>query len=251
MVERWLEEHPSAAAATALVDLMRNSDPQVRYLAARFVPSAWPRDEQEAPPDLDTRLRAVAEDSIPQVRGAALWALACYPSRENETFLVGRLAAEKHVDNTCSNILRSLRRIGRPGAIDTVLPFTGDPRRHVRSLAWEYLTLFDDDRVTQRLAEVLLLPDPAVSHDAASGVYTFMSVHADSPHLAQIRAALVRCALDPSRSPSHRTEMADHIDDQEKKAQAYASILGAVHDDTELRAELVKKLKNLGSKVAE
>jgi len=260
MVERSLWDTVSPAKIDALADLLSDPNPQVRYLAARFLEIAWPRDEEnEAPikriPGLKQRLQAAADDEVVDVAAHALRLLDSFTDQQNVDFLLAKLEASRHVDKLCLSAVGSLSWIGNPKSLDAVLPFTNDSRRSVRRAAAYGLCRYNDPRAAARLAQLVRSPDEMTSWRAKDAVHMSLYLYPKPPWEDKYNAALLAAAGNASFSPRHRFGLVQEITKPELQARAYLAILrspsSTKHETlSECRQKAVVALRDLGRAAA-
>ncbi len=170
-VETYLYTHRSRGQVHALADMLSDSNPQIRYLAARFLGCTAPCHDLDPAvvlpvPGLQTKLRAAVKDDLLDVAITAIWMLGYFDSEDTVDLLLTKLAANAHIDIYCQNAICALGRIGNQKALDAVVPFTRDERSGVREAAVRTLACYNDLRAVQ-CAENLLSSGNNITKSAA------------------------------------------------------------------------------------
>jgi len=232
MVEMRSYYNKSPGHIEALVDLLGDRDPQVRYLAARFLDNTMMYGNDEAEdvlrrvPSIRARLRELASDDVPEVAAAAIRFLGSPGNPEDVDFLLSKLKTSRHVDAVCASLISSLGAIGDTRALDAVLPFTKDPRPGVRWRAIRSLGRYDDERAARRLVELVKSPTGRRRSAACSGILLFRDHSSASAWEGEFSRALLDGVRDSSLAAGHRRELAAAIaEDRPEKVQAYLSLL--------------------------
>ena len=220
----------------ALVSLLDDPDPQVRYLAARFLETtSWSDDGSDedfpAEPEMQAKLRAAADDDILEVAASAIWQLAAFKNQANVEFLIEKLKAKKHVDALCTSAIFALGQIADPRALEHVLPFTRDPRRVVRYRAIGSLGAYDDARAVDRLIELLRSADEPTSRCPFNAIQTARMRLSDAWRAQRFDEALLAAAQNTGFSPQHRTRAAEAIAGAATRAKALLSMLVSPSSD--------------------
>jgi HEAT repeat protein len=249
----------------ALVSLLDDPDPQVRYLAARFIVTIGWRDDdlhdtEESflvGPEVESKLRAAADDDFAEVAAYAIEALGSFKNPENVDFLLAKLKDNRHIDALCASAIGALGQIGDARALDHVLPFTKDPRRLVRRWAIWTLGRYDDARVAECMIELVQSADElSRSLACRTGAYALRKRRPDASRQERFDEALIAGAHNTSYSLRHRQELACAIDSPAGRAKALLSILRSSGSDeprwpaSECRAEAARALGRMGPEAA-
>lgn len=145
----WLA-HPDA-----LVPLLEDADPQIRYYAARLLNYA----EKNPSPNLRDTLRRAARDPDEMVAGTALSLLGHFPDEETVTFLLDEVARRREPFLRCDAALRALATIRNARVLPVLLALVDDSRTELRRSAIHALQKFDTPAVTATQERLLQSSD--------------------------------------------------------------------------------------------
>ena len=205
--ERWIMDMREPEVTHALVALLQHSEPQVRYLAARYL--AWPNPNTGVPgwtygrtgfneSRVQQLLRKAAEDPLVPVAATAIVLLNRSP--ENWDFFLAQLKTKSQIDVMCAVLickigeyksqqttdillpllkdsrslirtqtLYALRTLGDPKSLDHIVLLFTDPSRDVRIVAQRSLRYYNDPRTIYHLIELAKSGDEKV-RDRAYGM---------------------------------------------------------------------------------
>jgi hypothetical protein len=146
---RILSSTPFAPVLKALAALHDHPDPQVRYLAARFIADSS-RSFSDTNSDTNAWFQTGVKDDImravndpdAEIATHAVYTLKNYRDPAVTDLLLSKLATAKFHDELCQCIIHSLGSAGDPRAIEAILPFCEDPRPSVCAEAIRALGLF-------------------------------------------------------------------------------------------------------------
>jgi HEAT repeat protein len=248
----------------ALVGLLDDPDPQVRYLAARFiVTTGWEDDYRHGTEEsylsgevAEAKLRTVAKDEVPAIAQYGIEALGAFKSPENVDFLLAKLMDNRHIDALCASAISSLGQIGDARALDDVLPFTRDPRRLVRMRAIWSLGRYGDPRAAERAIELVQSADDVTGRSARRAIYSLREGLAEASWTIRFDEALLAATRNAASSPRHRSQCAEQIADPGLRARACLSILLSPGPDepgwsaSQCRAEAARSLGRIGPEAA-
>lgn len=222
----------------ALIDLIEDPDPQVRYLAATFLVYVW-HPPDEAPPALDPNaarfveiLRKATGDPVPEVAGYAIAFLGMFPSKENVDLLLEKLRFLRDNEFMGFWILRALSEIHNgkrdERVLEAILLHTDEAAPLLRRHAIDELGRIDDPRAVNRIAELIAGPGETTSAAALSALQSirYRTDESEATAMAErFDPILLEAAQNLSFSGFHRAELANEIVGTEAKRIAYGSLL--------------------------
>ncbi len=157
----WIRRIPAVPRVKGLSKVISDSDPQVRYLAARFMESGqWMETvgDSNAWHQVGVRdaMLCAANDPLPEIACTAVAKLGWYHDREVADFLLAKLASDQAYDELLIRVIDSLGSVGDPRAISALVTLCEDSRTGVSySAMWALGQLPQEDAHAHlwRLAE--------------------------------------------------------------------------------------------------
>jgi hypothetical protein len=159
--EEWaIPEISRFPCVKALSTLLVDADPQVRYLAARFIALKFSKNlfvELEDPlrAELKAHLLKAVEDPQPEIAYFAAWALRSCRDPDVVDGLINKLKASENYDELCRWLLHILGEIRDPRAVKAIYPLCEDPRRAIYHGAIFALGEFPKHEVLELLLELV------------------------------------------------------------------------------------------------
>jgi HEAT repeat protein len=230
IVEARMFNNSSLAEIDALADMLSDEDPQVRYLASRYLTSAWSGrygDEETATkiPGLKERLQAAANDDVPDVAANALFMLGDFNDEQNVEFLLRKLRDARNLDILCWRTVFALGQTGSPRALDAILPFAQDRRRMMRWAVLLALGKFPDERAATALEKAVCSDNQRDRSWALSSITSLQRLQ--PAWKLRFDRVLLTAARRKDYRPYHRFELASGIEGKPLRAEAYLTIFRA------------------------
>jgi hypothetical protein len=143
--------------------LLVDADPQVRYLAARFIALKFSTNlfvklQEPLRSELKAHLLKAVEDPQPETAYFAAWALRSCRDPDVVDGLVKKLTASLDYDELRTVLLHVLGEIGDPRAVKVLRPLCEDSRRNVRVHAIMALAEFQKHEVFELLMKLVESP---------------------------------------------------------------------------------------------
>ncbi len=174
--EEWaIPEISRLPCVKALSTLLVDADPQVRYLAARFIALKFSKNlfvELEDPlrAELKAHLLKAVEDPQPEIADFATWALQSCRDPDVVDGLVKKLTASVDYDELASTLLHILGTIGDPRAIKVIHPLCENPRKDIRFHAIMALHELPKNEVFELLMKLAESPISDVRYQSIASI---------------------------------------------------------------------------------
>lgn len=165
--DRWVRDIPLAPRLRGLARAMPDLDPQVRYLAARFIAGAKYR---SAGADANAWFQAGVKQSLlqgardpdPEIAAFAVFCLGLYRDADVTDMLLEKLSTGQAHDHLCYFILEALSEGGDPRGIAAIEPLCGDSRDVISLAAIRVLGRFPQVEAQAHLWRLAESPSPRV-----------------------------------------------------------------------------------------
>jgi len=220
----WDKKDIPPAVLRALVDLLRDDDPQVRYVAVNYLGATW-GENLYGVENAEKNLREAAGDSDPLIAAPALSLLGLFKDDRNVEFLRTTLNDVTNTESVRAGAVYGLASTADPHGIDDVVTCARQAGEGLRYAAIYMLGSYDDPRCIALIADLVPSPDIIVSSRALSALDRFKYLHPGRNLSDIIDPALLAAACDTTFKYSHREMLAAKIQDISKRALAYENML--------------------------
>ncbi|MGB8354933.1 MAG: HEAT repeat domain-containing protein [Chthoniobacteraceae bacterium] len=219
----WKNKLIPPATLRVLVDLLRDADPQVRYVAVNYLDTI--RLELSGIENAEENLREAAGDSDPLIAAPALSLLGFFKDDRNVEFLRATLKDVTNNEAVRAGAVYGLGRTGDPRGIDDVVACARQTNAGLRDAAVYMLGSYDDPRCINLIAELVQSPDVIVSSRALSALDRFKYLHPGRDVSNTMDPALLSAACITTFTPGHRRGLAMDIHNNPTRLLAYENML--------------------------
>jgi hypothetical protein len=226
----WYQEVTPPEVLGVLVGLLRDPNPQIRYLAVSYLETASYHQgvnilNLSAVEGAEDNLRAIAMESDAVLATPALSLLGFFDDEPNIEFLRAKLNGRTNDPTVRRDALYGLARTGDSRAIGDVIACTKETDVTLRKIAIMQLGNFDDQRGVDIIAQILQSSDEASSEDALFALDLFGKLHPKHDISSKTDPALLAAAGNTGFPSRYREELAMSISDVPTQVQAYENLL--------------------------
>ena len=215
----------------AMVDLLSDANPQVRYIAASYF--GWLRDVNLSGVEgIEENIRKIADGADPLPAAQALYALGLFPAESNFEFLQSKVHDRTIDEAVRVAALNGLVRTANPKGVDDVISCARLSDGELRGLAIRNLGNYDSEEAINLIAELLSSNDLCstprgrvpVSGLALEALERFNYKHPERDLSGKMDPPLLKACI-TTLSSYEQTKCVEMIQDESMRLSAYENML--------------------------